>query len=368
MVTTMVESPNLTDDQVKEIVPKNRVSPLFAIGHDTSKAGTARAALKESGALWTVEKVPLRNPLTNEVIPGFFAVTRTDNKAVVGVVEGQYKTVQNEEFFGDIADQFVADGARIRRISYLHRTYEEKDEDGNVIKSTPAEVGGNIYMTLTWDVKKTALSVLGDIVGRTAVIRNSHDGKTAALISYRLMQLACYNGAVVPVPGFAFDWKIMHTDSAAERIKQAQKVLAKAPQYFQFAGKALNLLAHEKLTDVVARTLTHRLIDPANVDSPSKMSTGDVKKVQGILDRFGGQQPRGNHEALKGTAYGWYSAVLDFADYGARTKTSAGFNAAQQRFKSSFSGVGHNLKLGAWDVLTAEFDLNKRLAEIAKSN
>ena len=358
----------LTNDQVRDMLPKDRISPLMSIGADTTRAMTARDALAAAGALWKVEKVPLRNPLTNDVIPGFFAVTRTDNKAVVGVVEGQYKTVQNEAFFGDVADVFIKDGARVRRTSYLHRVYEEKDKEGKVTSSTPAEVGGNIYMTLTWDVAKTAISVLGDIVGRTAIIRNSHDGKTAALISYRLMQLACLNGAVVPVPGFNFDFKILHTESASARIRQAEAVLKQAPKYFQYAGKALNLLAGHKLTEVTATTLTRRLIDAENVDSPSEMTKGDGEKVDTILNRFKGEQPRGNSEALKGTAYGWYSAVLDFADYGFRTKNSAGFNTSQQRFKSSFSGAGHQLKLDAWDVLSSEYELDKTMVKIVNSN
>lgn len=366
MVTTL-DRPQLTNDQVRDMLPKDRISPLYAAGVDTSKAGSARASLQAAGALWTVSKIPLRNPLTSEVIPGFFAVTRTDNKAVVGIVEGQYEPVQNESFFGDVADLFVAGGARIRNVSYVHRTYEKKDDGGNVVV-TPAEVGGNIYMTLTWDVTRTATSILGDIVGRTATIRNSHDGKTAAIISYRLMQLACLNGAVVPVPGFAFEWKITHTQSAKERIAQATKILSKAPQYFDYAGKSLALLAQEKVTPVTSELMTRRLIDPDNAGNPSKMTKGDQEKVSSILGRFNGNQPRANSEAMKGTAYGWYSAVLDFADYGTRTNISAGFNAAQQRFKSSFSGVGHQLKLSAWDVLSAEFDLKKRVEELIARN
>lgn len=368
MTATLVETPKVTRDEVLKIVPKDRVSPFFAVGTDVTNVGPAKACLQAAGALWDVEKVPLRNALTGEDIPGFFQVTRTDNKQVVGVVEGQYKCVQNAQFFGDIADQFIADGARIKRVSWLHRTYEEKDANGQITKAVQAEVGGQLHMVLSWDIEKTAMKVVGDIVGRTAIIRNSHDGKTAATISYRLLQLACYNGAVVPVPGFSFDYRISHTDSAQERIREAAKVLAKAPEYFQYAGKALTLLAKEKVTPAVAQTLTRRLIDSSNVDSPSQMSKGDIVKVDAILDRFNGNMPRGNSEAMRGTAYGWYSAVLDFSDYGQRVKKSAGFGGNQQRFKSAFSGVGHQLKLNAWDLLASEFDLSERLKKIIQSN
>lgn len=351
-----------------DLLPADREAPMFSIGTDTSGFGPAKSCLNGAGLLWTVNKVPLRNPLTNEVVPGFYCVTRQDNKQVVGVVEGQYECVQNEQFFCDVADLFVGDGAQIRRCAYVHKVIEEIDKHGEVIKSTPAEVGGMIYMHLVWDIKRTAINVVGDIVGRCATIRNSHDGKTAALIRLWLLRLACVNGVVLPMPGLSFDFRISHTQSANKRIKEAQAVLEQAPHYYNIAGRALNLLAKEKVNEKLAKRLALLTVDPAHVDNPSKLANVDAKRIDAILERFMGDQPKGNSEAMKGTGYGYLMAVSDLADHAVRIKKSVGFNTRQQRFKSAFSGVGHNLKLAAWDALISELDLQSRLKKIAESN
>lgn len=357
-MTTAIETPELTDDQVNSILPEDRESPFAGIGTATEGAGTARDALKSAGALWTAEKVQLKNPVTGNPIHGYYAVVRQDNKEVLGVVEGQYHVVQNQEFF-DIADLFVADGAKITRVSYLHRSIEMVDETGKPLNQTrPVEVGGQVYMNIMWPIKKTALSVKGDIVGRTALIRTGHDGKFSGLITLRMLQLACLNGAVVPVPGFSFDFRISHTISATKRIEEAKKVLAAAPKYFDYAGRAMAMLADHKVTDATAKRLAALTVNPIH---PDKLTSADEDKVAAIVERFNGQMPRGNSEAVKGTAYGWITAVWDFADYGTRIKRSEGYSERQQRFKSAFGGVGHTLKLTAWDALDAEFDLQKRV-------
>lgn len=331
----------LTKEQIKNLVPDNRKSPL-SLGTDVSTAGTSRLALQQAGLDWTVRKVPMRNATTGKVVPGFFQVEREDNHEVVGVVEGQYKVVQNRDFF-DIADVFVENGARISRLSYIH-----KDN---------AEVGGMIYMNLMWPFEKHSLNVVGDIVGRTAMIRNSHDGKTAALVRLILLRLACVNGMTIPVPGFSFDFTINHTESAEARIQEAHQVLSEAPKYWEGAEEMLTKIAKQRISDAVAERLTHLTIAPQNVDNPSQMTTNATNRCQDIL-RLYKDQPGSSTEAMNGTAYGWFNAVADYADHRTRVRSTAGFDDAQQRFKSAFNGNGQKMKLDAWKVVTKEVGLN----------
>jgi hypothetical protein len=219
-------------------------------------------------------------------------------------------------------------------------------------------------MHLAWDIQRTAINVVGDIVGRVATIRNSHDGKTAALIRLWLLRLACVNGVVIPVPGLSFEFRIPHTFIAAQRIKKAQKVISN----YNIAGQALNLLAKEKVNETLAKRLAFLTVDPAHAETPNKIGNADMKRVDAIIDRFKGNQPQGDHESMKGTAYGYLMAVADLADHSIRIKKSQGFSGQQQRFKSAFSGVGHALKLSAWDALVKEFDLQTRIKQIVASN
>jgi hypothetical protein len=297
----------------------------------------------------------MRNARTNAVVDGAFQVMRDDNDAVLGVVGNDYEPVQCEEFFGDIADQFVDDGAEITRCSYIHR----KD----------SELQGNMYMNLRWPVHgKNGMTVVGDIVGRTAIIKNSFDGRSCAQIKLMLLQLACLNGMTIPVPGFSFSFNLMHTKSVHDRIDEAQKILAKAPRYFEYARQAGELLARENLTRQVARNLIVRAIDPKNEDSQSQMTTNNANRTDKIFGLWDGGQPQSQSEARNGTAYGLLSAATDYADYGNRIRVTRGFNEGQQRFKSAFEGTGQRLKDRMFAVLAAEFELQKRMKEIIKGN
>lgn len=340
---------NVTEDRFREAFARGRTSPFAAVGKPVVSATSAKEALHETGCDWTVQKVPMRNALTNEVVPNMFQVIREDNRQVLGVVERRYHLVQNHEFF-EVAEPFIQNGAQISRVSYLH--------------PQQSEVSGTVYMNLTWSYRD-ALSIVGDIVGLNVMIRASHDGKTAALIKLMLMRLACLNGLTLPVPGIPFEWRISHTVSADLRLKEAMKVLEKAPDYFRFAGKACELLAREKVTEAEAEHLVVQAIDPVNVKRPTKIKDGARARIDAIMSRFQGDQPGADSKAMKGTAYGLWNAAVELADYGddkvMRVKLTPGWNAQQQRFKSAFSGNGQRLKLDMYDVLAKAYDINDRL-------
>lgn len=353
----------LTAPEVADILPAGRVNPLALVGTDVRQARSGRDALRLGGFDWTCSKVPLLNPLTGEPMgierpvkdkegnitgmrrEGFFGVVRDDTKACLGVVEGQYEIVQNHDFFPPIADLFLSDGARITRATYLHREQNERL--------------GQLFLHFDWPVDK-ADAVVGDIVGRTAILRCSHDGKSSAEIMLMLMRLACLNGMIVPVPGLSFTWKICHTISADRRLKDASKAIEASPRYFTQARHACELLAREKVSDALAERLVVSAVDPGNVDSMSEIKPATRTKIDDILG-LRTTQPGANTEALRGTAYGLYQAGAEYCDHGIRTKKTQGWSEAQQRFKSAFGGAGATTKMKLWQVIGAEFEVDRRL-------
>lgn len=334
--------------------PTDRVNPLDAIGTATLSGDMSADALKRSKLDFDVELVPVRNPETGKVIcngesddPKYFYSVRKDTKAVLGIVESRYRAFQNRDVFS-IADTMVEeDGARITRASAL-------------------DDGSRCFMNLEWP-KDKSVSVLGDIVSRRAIIQNSHDGKYSAIIRLMPLRLACLNGMVIPVPAFSFEFRIRHTESGADRLNEARKIMSKAGQYFDTFGQVANRMARTELSVASAKLLLKA------IPLLGKSTPISEKKRSEIIDLFDGGQAGARHEAMRGTAWGFLNAVGEYADHAGRVRKSGGRSVEIQRFKSAIEGTGSRLKLQAYEAMLKDKDLGlgeyrKQLAAAVRSN
>src|SRR4051812_38595213 len=88
-------------------MPTQILAPTWrTIGKQVEGMRTTREAIVAAGLNWNVRKEPLciKNG-DGTVIPGFMAVQREDNAAVLGIVKKNYQPIQNVEcfnFFDDI--------------------------------------------------------------------------------------------------------------------------------------------------------------------------------------------------------------------------------------------------------------------------
>lgn len=323
------------------MVTHARVNPLDALGVENERGGNSLTALKRGKLDFDVVKVPLCEVTAGDTRLQFptnkyFATVRQDTGAVLGIVEGRYEVIPNRDCFA-IADVMTQDdGAIITRASALDQ-------------------GARCFLSLEWPRRK-AISVVGDIVGRRAIMQNAHDGKFAAYIRLMPLRLACLNGLMVPVPFFSFEFRIRHTESSAERIAEAQRVMASAGRYFETFGRVAEQMARTKVADTLAKELTEQLLP--------QDSTASENKRGEILALFGGEQRNGNHEAIKNTAWGWLNAVAEFSDHAGRIRKTKGNDEAAQRFKSALEGSGQRLKMSAYELLMTSPKLG--LAEFHK--
>ena len=331
--------------------PTNRVAAIDSIGVQALEGDTSRMALKRAVLDFDVELVPVRNPRTNEVIregdspdAKYFATMRTDTNEVLGIVEGRYCVIPNRDIFS-IADTMVEeDGARITRASSIDR-------------------GSRCFINLEWK-KDRNINVLGDIVGRRAILQNAHNGKFATIIRLQPLRLACLNGMVVPVPCFSFEFRIKHTESSVDRIAEARRIMGGASKYFQTFGSIANLMAKTKVSVSLAQEVLKSIPDL------SKKTPATEQKRNDILSLYNGGQANARAESMSGTAWGLLNAVSEYADHSGRIRLTQGNTSQIQRFKSSFEGSSQRLKLSAWETMMKSNDLGLRqqIAELAKSN
>ena len=144
-------------------------------GLGTVTEGTlpAREAFETADALFTVEKRPLYY-LTEEMdgLPTeHFAVVRTDNYGLLGIVSKQYEIVQNDSL--------------LRMAEFIR---EEVDMDCVIVLSD----GAKVCFTATLRGAETDI-VPGDTVKRRIVGYLGHDGKTGCGAKFTNIRVVCQN-------------------------------------------------------------------------------------------------------------------------------------------------------------------------------
>lgn len=320
-----------------------RTNPLEAIGQSIKSGVSVREALNNSIMNYEVDLVAERNAANGDPIldaagnPRFFQAIRRDTKQVLASGLGQSQVIfQNVDAFTPLAEAFVESGAKITRATVL-------------------EEGARVFLGFEWDAKDN-LSVKGDLVGCRAMIQGGHNGQNSHSITVYPLRLACVNGLMVPVPGFGCSISIKHTERGVDRLAASTKILKQSTGYFANFGKIANILSDVKVTSNHAKDI----LESVKIGSARASLTED--KVGEILNLFNGRQVGGNHEALKGTAWGLLNAGAESADYGergSRIRLTAGSSEGIQRFKRVIDNNGSSmlLKLGVYDALMSNNDL-----------
>ncbi len=333
----------------------SRVSPLDGVGTAAEKGDDSRMVLKRANLDFDIDLIPVLNPITGKRVIGgvekdektgaetevdkYFASVRRDTKAVLGIVEGRFRDLPNRDVFS-IADDMV-------------------NEDGAIItRAVEVDGGARCFLNLEWP-KERAISVVGDLVGRRAIMTNAHNGKFAATIVLMPMRLACINGMIVPVPAFSFEFRIKHTESGMNRLVEARDIMAGAGKYFETFGRVAERMAKTVVSDAHASLLLK------SMPGLEKNTTATNNRRDAMLALFNGGQANGSHEAVKNTAWGFLNAIAEFADHSGRTRKTWGNDEATQRFKNMVDGAGQRLKLSAYDALLEDGSLG--LGEFQKA-
>lgn len=308
---------------------------LDRIGIENEAGGNSRTALSRAGLDFDVSILPVQRVIAGGGVEldcpadKHFVTIRGDTREILGLVEGRYQVLQNRDVFA-IADILAAEDAAV------------------ITRAGCIENGSRCFVNLEWR-KERDLSVLGDIVGRRAVLQNSHDGKYAAIMRLMTLRLACVNGMVLPVPHLSFEFRIRHTESGEERLAEAGQLMRDSSRYFEGFGAVARRLAKTQVSLPHARKLTERLL-------PND-TTASKNKREIIVDLFDGGQQGAGHEAVKETAWGWLNAVAQYADHGVRIRRTKRGDEDVQRFKSALEGTSQRMKLDAYRLLLEDGDL-----------
>lgn len=182
------------------------------------------------------------------------------------------------------------------------------------------------------------IDVEGDAVAQFMLLTTAHDGTAALELMLTPTRVVCWNTLSMARRS---EQKITvpHRKNAAARLSQANEIIERAAKSFGSVADILRRLALCSLTDKQISNLTEKLIVGERTDA--------VGKRNKIIDLYHGAQIGSDSGAVKGTAYGWLSAVTEWIETDKPTRKAKEGDARsddERRMNSVIWGSGARLR------------------------
>jgi phage/plasmid-like protein (TIGR03299 family) len=310
-------------------VPENMVSvdltgngqaPWHGIGTVVAEALTAEKALELSGLDWEVKLNPVYDG-DMKPIDGFFATTRSDNGAVLGIVGKKYRVINNVTGFSMVDTILGDDSAKIHTAGDLF--------------------GGKtvfILAKLPEDVK-----VAGDTISTYFLLTNTHDGSGALKCITTPVRVVCQNTLNFAIGGAKRTFSVRHTTSYEEQLSTARTVLGITRSYYTSFVQLAENLAAQAFTKAAFEDLCKSLL-PVPTDEGRGRTTA-MAEHEKLMIAYNVD----NLDNIRGTKLGALNAVADYADHARRL---VGVPAVRRDNAYARTFTGTDLKDRALEILT----------------
>lgn len=299
-------------------------TPWHRLGTKVKKAFDAITALKQGGLDFTVEKTKVSCADTGKVIPGRFALRRTDTKNVLGIVTDFYKPLQNRDAFAFFDGVFGKDKAR----------YEVAGALG---------MGERIWLLakLPGDFK-----IVGDdVVGKWLLLTNGFDTNEAVRARFTPIRVVCQNTLNAALSGTQSEVRVQHIGDVKAKLEVAGKLLAHAGIYFNEIQTVFRGFVKKQLKSKDLRGYAQRVIVGDNVkdEDLSSIARKSIDRVIELHDTGRGHDIK----SVRGTLWAGYNAIGEWIDHD-RTKKNVGFieNGRGSEIKQRAFNVAQSLIIG----------------------
>jgi phage/plasmid-like protein (TIGR03299 family) len=317
-------------------------------GGTAVEANSAASAATQAGLNWTVrtgELVAIATPLTMDEngvtsakyvdVPKKQAIIREDNDTVIGIVGTKYKVVQNMEVFNALDTLVDAGDAR----------YAAAGEFNG---------GANIWMVLELP---RGVSVANDPHAAFLLVKTSHDGSSSVVIKPIIERLFCANQVNGLISNSRkkyneYTYRMSHTTNQELSIADIRNITNLTYQaiddYELTANRLLDIdFSREQALNFFKKVWAL----PTTVeDKPYDLLTRGERKQQTIAKEARAKawaiyNESETQENIRGTAFGAWHAVVEFADHYAT-------GGAERLAAATLSGRNDKVKTKALSLLT----------------
>jgi len=279
---------------------------------------TAEEAIKLAGLDYAVSQSPL---FANErKVEDFVAITRDDNKSILGITSPKYQIVQNVNAFS-FFDTVVGEGQAV---------YHSAGALGQGEK--------------IWILAKLPNDIIinrDDVVEKYLCLSNSHDGKSSLKMYFTPVRVVCQNTLNMSMADAKNGIAIRHTGNIKFKVDEARRILGISIDYYKQYEQIVKQLEEKPLTVEQVEGYFDKLL---GIDETEEISTRKNNIKSDLLTLFeGGKgQKLGNiHSAWKA-----YNSVTEFTDHYATVKNLT--EDKTNKLKNIWFGTGAKLKEKAW--------------------
>lgn len=328
-----------------------RTTPWHGLGNILSDTPDIETAKEMSGLTWSASlrqmkiettiidpngiEIPIDIPVLDNK-----AIVRDDINMVLGVVGNRYDIYQNQEMW-DFISTFVDES-------------EIKLETAGSLKNGKT----------TWVLAKngTIESISGDPIEEYFLFRNSFDGSTPISVMFTNVRVVCNNTLTMALKGANNIFNVRHTNSATDQLKEVHKALGLRSKYQTKVKERLDYFAKRKMTSNQVIEFLEEIIFPdpkklkgisvnvgqndvvpTQAEVSARAVTTRENKINAILDLVdtgAGADIKG----VRGTAYGLYNAMTEWADHEKQTRVTEGRDPNEVKFENAMFGTGAKFK------------------------
>ena len=287
-------------------------------GGTAVEATSAASAATQAGLNWTVRTGELQavstpitidehgvTPATYIDVPKKQAIVREDNNTVIGIVGTKYKVVQNMEVFNAL-DTLVDSG------------------DARYAAAGEFNGGANIWMVLELP---RGISVANDPHAAFLLVKTSHDGSSSVVVKPIIERLFCANQVNGLISNSKkkyneYTYRMSHTTNQELSIADIRNITNLTYQaiddYELTANRLLDIdFSREQAVNFFKKVWAL----PSTVeDKPYDLLTRGERKQQTIAKDARAKawsiySESETQENIRGTAFGAWHAVVEFADH-----------------------------------------------------
>lgn len=289
-------------------------------GWDTGKVipgnvKTTAEAMQIAGLDWTVTQRPVYAHMLTMDDKGivhdvdtpdtkradrFVANVRDDNGEILGVVGKNWRGPQNWEaftFMDDLVDDGSAKWLGAGEIDGGRRIYGLAQFSRDII------VGGDE------DERCIPLGFLS----------NGWDGGLSITVTVAPFRLACTNGMTIPLEGCVRQWKVKHSRHSKMRLSDARKTLELTLGYMDLWEDMANAMINTRMDDMQFGKFVEALVPLPKPDEKGTDDRGYKRSLtmatetrELIRSTYRNADDLDN---IRGTVWGAYNAVADYADW-----------------------------------------------------
>lgn len=298
-----------------------------ASSKETNGAEHIASAMRAAKLDWSVEKIPLICA-DNQQPTDQFAVRRSTDNRVLGVVGKRFTPLQNSEAFDSFQPFIDAGEAKID-------TCGEFDD-------------GQIVWVLAKLNRAPMVIVRGDEVEKFILLSHGHNGRMAVRFGFTPIRVYCKNTLTLAHKDRSSELiRVRHSNQVVSNITEIQSIMnlanakfeATAEQYRYLASRDINTKDLYKYVRQVLGFVPDGLTVTLNKKTGKEMG---ADAIADIVSRFEG----GMGNDLKGVRGTWWAAYNGVTEY----LTYAAGKTAEDRMASLWTGAAARTSSKAFDV------------------